>query len=677
MAQKEIIEVITAYLKRANDKTAYALLLNGEWGAGKTYYFKNTVQKDIKKASNRKIIYVSLNGVKSSSEIEKQLISELLRNRFSIPLVAWRVLDYLMVFIVAIIIFFCYQAAQYVWLFLGATFLAGWKYISNHAIGKFMLTKITFDIRDYRTFLSTLFGKQYCFCFDDLERCTMPIKEVLGYINTHLIENSQPQKVIIIADETQIEVKQKDDYKPIKEKLIGRTIEFKPSQKDILDTILTNPKLSLLNAYRIFIDEKLEYIGDNKVWNLRTLFFAFENLETVLKYLDADYINQLNDLNAEYNLFHQLIYYVLAVSYEYKHSIDEHYKYLKMSAYDANKNRIFKEMQEKNLAKRQELKYENSYQHNSFPSEEIKQLIFDFVEKGIFQEAEFKTLLDEHLAQEKSRFVSVEFNKLYDSYCDTIIYPVSELQVQKAAKYLIEMLSYPLIKERWLEPVVFLSDMQKIQRNNLFSSDFLEELCQDKGADFVNWLLQQHYFDELNELLDEEFINERALEFSNGVTFREFDEQVEFWGRHQNLSKIWVSLRGFSSDLLQSNLYLSRVNSIFNKIRTKDIKIPPPTDIDVKKALLDGSLNWDSIENDVLLERGIISLLTKEPEDRDYSEWGHFIKNCSGLNNNGNSKAIDILLTSLKKLKNERTDRVERYNLQRALDALNNNPDQP
>lgn len=31
-----------------SDKTSYAILLNGKWGSGKTYFWKNVLKKEIK-----------------------------------------------------------------------------------------------------------------------------------------------------------------------------------------------------------------------------------------------------------------------------------------------------------------------------------------------------------------------------------------------------------------------------------------------------------------------------------------------------------------------------------------------------------------------------------------------------------------------------------------------------
>ena len=55
------------------------------------------------------------------------------------------------------------------------------------------------DKMNYEDFFST---EDKVFCFDDLERCTIPINEFFGFVN-NLIEHCNC-KVLILADEKNI-----------------------------------------------------------------------------------------------------------------------------------------------------------------------------------------------------------------------------------------------------------------------------------------------------------------------------------------------------------------------------------------------------------------------------------------------------------------------------------------
>ena len=63
MYGEEILEVVNEYLR--NSQAEYALMIDGEGGAGKTYFFKHSLPELIEYANNgkmkrRKCAYVSL-----------------------------------------------------------------------------------------------------------------------------------------------------------------------------------------------------------------------------------------------------------------------------------------------------------------------------------------------------------------------------------------------------------------------------------------------------------------------------------------------------------------------------------------------------------------------------------------------------------------------------------------
>lgn len=56
---EELVESILDYVRA--DYTDYAVMINGEWGSGKTYFWNNKVRKKIESLNlNRKIFYDNL-----------------------------------------------------------------------------------------------------------------------------------------------------------------------------------------------------------------------------------------------------------------------------------------------------------------------------------------------------------------------------------------------------------------------------------------------------------------------------------------------------------------------------------------------------------------------------------------------------------------------------------------
>ena len=77
MTDSQITQEILRYIE--DSSYDYAVLIDGEWGCGKTYYIKNSLIKDIvshegEKENGRKVKYISLYGCKSVQDIQENLV---------------------------------------------------------------------------------------------------------------------------------------------------------------------------------------------------------------------------------------------------------------------------------------------------------------------------------------------------------------------------------------------------------------------------------------------------------------------------------------------------------------------------------------------------------------------------------------------------------------------------
>ena len=70
---KNLLDAVEIYLNTT--ETDYAILINGEWGCGKTYFYKNVLSKRIAKLGY-KPVYVSLFGIADSVELSLRLFLE-------------------------------------------------------------------------------------------------------------------------------------------------------------------------------------------------------------------------------------------------------------------------------------------------------------------------------------------------------------------------------------------------------------------------------------------------------------------------------------------------------------------------------------------------------------------------------------------------------------------------
>ena len=76
--ESTIIETIDKYVGKSIYR--YALMINGKWGCGKTYFIKKTLIDHLKQ-KKKEVVYVSLYGVKEADEIGKSLFIRALKGK--------------------------------------------------------------------------------------------------------------------------------------------------------------------------------------------------------------------------------------------------------------------------------------------------------------------------------------------------------------------------------------------------------------------------------------------------------------------------------------------------------------------------------------------------------------------------------------------------------------------
>lgn len=250
MPNKHIDEFLDYYVKEI-ENPQYAVLLKGKWGSGKTHFINK--YKDHLKTINQKYIYVSLYGVTSYDEIETKFLK-----------------------------------AIHPKLYNDTTIFAG-KIVKGLLKGTLKLDldddgkadgSASLQIPNFKP-EDLLNTKDRILIFDDLERCGIKIVDLLGYIN-YFVEH-QSHKVILIANEEELEKSKK--YKEIKEKLIGKTFEFKTGENQAYDSFVKElENEDILAKYKNTILEVFEKSKCNNLRLLRQGLFDFKRIyELVLK----------------------------------------------------------------------------------------------------------------------------------------------------------------------------------------------------------------------------------------------------------------------------------------------------------------------------------------------------------------------------------------------------------
>lgn len=227
MNRAEMNRFIADYLQ--NDKTTFAMMLSGEWGTGKSFYIKGSLENYVKNWKQQLIdkgkgnsrweqlknkhqikkydcIIVSLYGLSSISEISQRIYFEMrtiLKNKSE-----------------------KLTSAQAAGKIIGKTLLNAFS------------SKIGFDIETDAGSFDKIYesidltGK--LLVFEDVERTKIDLEDFFGYVN-NLCEQDGV-KVLLIADEEKVREKL-ENYDKIKDKVVGDTIHFEPDLEATLRNI--------------------------------------------------------------------------------------------------------------------------------------------------------------------------------------------------------------------------------------------------------------------------------------------------------------------------------------------------------------------------------------------------------------------------------------------------------
>ncbi len=250
---KHIEEYLDYYIALEKPPT-YAILLRGNWGSGKSWFIKKFV--DEREKSN--FIYVSLYGVTSYNEIEDVFFQQLH------PVLASKGMK---------------LAGKLLKGLIKTTIKVD---LDHDGKEDGQINSAIPDI-NLPNFLKNIDSK--ILVFDDLERCSIEISNIMGYINQFVENNGL--KVIILANEEEIikndekngNVDNSKSYLSIKEKLIGKSFDistdFEAAIEDFISQVPASNGKSFISDKKYLLKELFIIAGYNNLRHLRQSIFDF------------------------------------------------------------------------------------------------------------------------------------------------------------------------------------------------------------------------------------------------------------------------------------------------------------------------------------------------------------------------------------------------------------------
>lgn len=574
---EELVESILDYIR--SDYTDYAIMINGEWGSGKTYFWNNKIRKQIDSlrlnGKQYTTIYMSLYGISNLEEISKKIFIE-----------TTQLMD------------------KNLKKYMNATGQLSIPEYAKTGLDMANLFGVTQngDKIDYAKFFST---DDKVLCFDDLERANVDVIDILGYIN-NFVEHDHI-KTIIICNEKELSTKLKNsnlemktfiatylldkednllktdkpmvekirdkieyvfdkanEYERIKEKLIGETFEYQPEFNYIINGILmryeNNPDLIK------FLKENTNYIittfNRSGTRNLRILKHALNDFSKIFEMVNKNYPN------TNYRVLQTMLIFTIAISFEIKAGKitkdkfvnikdNEEYKSILVSSRILMDNRQFYIRE-----------FDNNYYYNFKVEYRFFKFIEIYVRTRIFDMKTFKknmeviiNTIDTEKLPGYKRLITEEYWKISDDQFPGVVEDVLA-SVKKGEIELIDMVKLFIYFSYFVEKKLIEYDIKTIK--NIFfegmniaslkgtyypnAKEELDEILEEKQNS--NILEIVNHFHSINEMLRDKMYKEQAEDLFKCIPmkmdnfYEKFDREAmnkpvfKYYDMHQMFQRI-------------------------------------------------------------------------------------------------------------------------------------------
>lgn len=320
--REKIIKSIQVYINE--NMSDYAIMINGAWGSGKTYFVKNELIPELEQ--DRPVIYISLFGIKTIDDLVNVMSLHILN-------------------------IYSNERAQKRANLNGNSFrqINSGNISSTSKVATTLMSLISKGLKlvpkgeDTKAFVSDLQKNsikfnRYIFIFDDFERSIIDKIELLGFFDELVEQNNA--KVIIVCNEGKIANGRKennnssiqkeneesidkrlvDDYTLYKEKVIGLTINYKADLSSVYERVLLK-EANHDDAYRLLLQSKDDILRLFKITsshNIRTLKFIFKRFKELRKEIKAAFEINKKDMTYFNVYVSAIMLNVITASLSYK-----------------------------------------------------------------------------------------------------------------------------------------------------------------------------------------------------------------------------------------------------------------------------------------------------------------------------------------------------------------------
>ena len=545
---EDLVESILDYIRA--DYTDYAVMINGEWGSGKTYFWNHKIRNKIESmqlnGKRYKTIYMSLYGISNLEEISKKIFIETTqlmdknlkkymdsKGQVNIPEYAKTGLDMANLF--------------------GVT--------QNG------------DKLDYSDFFAT---DDKVLCFDDLERANVDVIDILGYIN-NFVEHDHI-KTIIICNEKELSTKLKssnlemktfiatylldkegdlvkktdkpmveriqdtieyvfdkaNDYERIKEKLIGETFEYAPEFNYIINGILMRYEKypELIRFLRENTNLIISTFNKSGTRNLRILKHALNDFKKIFDMVNKSYPN------TNHRVMQTMLIFTIAISFEIKAGKVTKDKFININSNEEYKailvsSRVFMDNRQFYIKE-----FDNNYYYNFKAEYRFFKFIEIYIRTRIFDMRVFKdnmeviiNTIDTDKLPAYKRLLTEEYWKIADDQFNGIIEEIIE-DVKNGKIKPIEIVKIFAYFSYFIKRNLIDYDIKSIKTtflNGINISSLTAEYCDNVEEELDQISVEEvgtdmeevvKYFNDVNEKLKDKMYTEKAEEIFKNIPMK-------------------------------------------------------------------------------------------------------------------------------------------------------------
>ena len=549
---EDLVESILDYIRA--DYTDYAVMINGEWGSGKTYFWNNKVRNKIESmqlnGKRYKTIYMSLYGISNLEEISKKIFIE-----------TTQLMD------------------KNLKKYMGSKGQVNIPEYAKTGLDMANLFGVTQngDKIDYADFFAT---DDKVLCFDDLERANVDVIDILGYIN-NFVEHDHI-KTIIICNEKELSTKLKsnnlemktfiatylldkegdlvkktdkpmveriqdtieyvfdkaNDYERIKEKLIGETFEYAPEFNYIINGILMRYEKypELIRFLRENTNLIISTFNKSGTRNLRILKHALNDFKKIFDMVNRAYPNTNN------RVMQTMLIFTIAVSFEIKAGKVTKDKFVNINTNEEYKSilvssRVFMDNRQFYIKE-----FDNNYYYNFKAEYRFFKFIEIYIRTRIFDMRIFKenmeiiiNTVDTDKLPAYKRLLTEEYWKIADDQFDGVIeeimedvkdgkiQPIDIVKIFAYFSYFIkkDLIDYDIrtIKSVFLNGINIASLTAEYCQNveEELNKISVEEVVEEVGPEMQEVV---NYFNVVNEKLKDKMYMEKAEQIFKNIPMK-------------------------------------------------------------------------------------------------------------------------------------------------------------